>query len=154
MKSIVAFLVLSLTFLVPAYSIHKSPDHKAKSESHVVNPQIKLEVDGVVAKPLTKRAIRAQKRWQRASKWIAKYAEASGENRVVAAALLAFFIGALGIHRVYLGGNGLLILGYIFTIGGLFGILPLIDFIRIVSGGIDHYEGNDALFAAFQSFGT
>jgi TM2 domain-containing membrane protein YozV len=51
----------------------------------------------------------------------------------MAAALLAFFLGSLGIHRFYVGkiGTGVLI---IVTIGGFFGIWPAIDFIVILLG--------------------
>ena len=46
--------------------------------------------------------------------------------------LLCFFLGALGVHRFYVGkiGTGILML---FTLGGL-GIWALIDFIVIVTG--------------------
>jgi TM2 domain-containing membrane protein YozV len=57
---------------------------------------------------------------------------ASPKSRL-AAALLAFFLGGLGIHRFYVGkiGTGILI---IVTIGGFFGIWVLIDFIMILVG--------------------
>jgi TM2 domain-containing membrane protein YozV len=57
---------------------------------------------------------------------------ASPKSRL-AAALLAFFLGALGVHRFYVGkiGTGILI---IVTIGGFFGIWPLIDLIIILVG--------------------
>jgi TM2 domain-containing membrane protein YozV len=57
---------------------------------------------------------------------------ASPKSRL-AAALLAFFLGGLGIHRFYVGkiGTGILI---IVTIGGFFGIWVLIDFIMILIG--------------------
>ncbi|MCB9269303.1 MAG: TM2 domain-containing protein [Lewinellaceae bacterium] len=74
----------------------------------------------------------------------------TGENEIIVAVLLALFLGCLGIHRVYLGGSWLLILAYFFTFGGLFGILPLIDFIRLAAGGIDHYIDNNRFFAAFE----
>jgi TM2 domain-containing membrane protein YozV len=74
---------------------------------------------------------------------------AGGEHNAALAILLAFFIGWTGIHRVYLGGKPILILLYIITFGGIFGILPLIDFIRLIIGHMDHYEGNDKFFAAF-----
>lgn len=76
-------------------------------------------------------------------------AMSSGSHNAVVAILLAFFLGGLAIHRVYLGGRPLLILLYLVTIGGIFGLLPLIDFIRLIIGQMDHYEGNDDFFAAF-----
>lgn len=75
---------------------------------------------------------------------------AGGDHNVAVAIILAFFLGGFGIHRVYLGGRGILILLYIITLGGIFGILPLIDFIRLIIGDMDHYEDNDSFFAAFQ----
>ncbi|AGP31315.1 TM2 domain-containing protein [Corynebacterium terpenotabidum] len=67
----------------------------------------------------------------------------------IAAALLAFFLGSLGVHNFYLGYNGkawtqlgLTIFGYvtaIFLIGFLFilgvGIWAFVEFIMILAGG-------------------
>lgn len=75
---------------------------------------------------------------------------AGGDHSAAVAIILALFLGGLGIHRVYLGGRGILILLYIITLGGIFGILPLIDFIRLIIGDMEHYEDNDSFFAAFQ----
>jgi TM2 domain-containing membrane protein YozV len=62
---------------------------------------------------------------------------ASPRSRL-AAALLAFFLGALGIHRFYVGkiGTGVLM---IFTLGGL-GLWVLIDFIIILVGSFKDKE--------------
>ncbi len=61
-----------------------------------------------------------------------------------------FPVGGLGLHHyVYLGGRPILILFYIITFGGIFGLLPLIDFIRLIIGQMDHYEGNDKFFGCF-----
>jgi TM2 domain-containing membrane protein YozV len=62
---------------------------------------------------------------------------ASPRSRL-AAALLAFFLGALGIHRFYVGkiGTGVLM---IFTLGGL-GLWVLIDFIVILVGNFKDKE--------------
>jgi hypothetical protein len=56
---------------------------------------------------------------------------ASPKSRL-AAALLAWFLGVLGIHRFYVGkvGTGILM---ILTLGGL-GVWALIDFIMILIG--------------------
>lgn len=68
---------------------------------------------------------------------------ASPKSRL-AAALLCFFLGVLGIHRFYVGkiGTGIL---WLLT-GGIFGIGALIDFIMILVGAFkdkqDRYVAN------------
>ncbi|MFQ5760643.1 MAG: TM2 domain-containing protein [Acidiferrobacterales bacterium] len=57
----------------------------------------------------------------------------------VPAILLCFFLGALGIHRFYVGKIGTGILQLI-TLGGL-GIWALIDFIMIVTGNFKDKQG-------------
>ena len=57
----------------------------------------------------------------------------------LAAALLCFFFGCIGVHRFYVGkiGTGVLM---ILTLGGL-GIWSLIDFIIICCGGFKDSSG-------------
>lgn len=57
----------------------------------------------------------------------------------LAVSLFAWFLGAFGVHRFYLGkiGTGLLML---FTIGGL-GIWALVDFIMAVAGVMKDKDG-------------
>jgi TM2 domain-containing membrane protein YozV len=51
------------------------------------------------------------------------------------AALLAFPLpfGVVGLHRIYLGTQPHIPLVYVGTVGGVFGILPLADFIAILN---------------------
>ena len=66
-------------------------------------------------------------------------AEVSEKKRLVAL-LLCFFLGALGIHRFYVGkiGTGIL---QIVTICGFFGIWVLIDLIMIIVGKFTDKQG-------------
>jgi TM2 domain-containing membrane protein YozV len=56
----------------------------------------------------------------------------ASDKSFVAAILLNFFLGGLGIHRLYLGTETLTWVGYILTCGGIFGIVPLVDFIVLI----------------------
>ncbi|MGH9842984.1 MAG: TM2 domain-containing protein [Blastocatellia bacterium] len=68
------------------------------------------------------------------------------------AALLAFFLGVLGIHRFYLGYNGIGIVQLLLLVGGFLtcgitsiaaGLWAFIDFILILTGSISKdAEGN------------
>lgn len=72
------------------------------------------------------------------------------DNDGIVAAILALFLGGLGIHRVFLKSDGIIILWYILTVFGIFGLIPLIDFFRLLLQGSAHYRGNNSLFACFQ----
>ena len=63
----------------------------------------------------------------------------TSEKGFVPTLLLCFFLGALGVHRFYVGriGSGILML---LTFGGL-GIWSLIDFIYIAIGKFEDREG-------------
>lgn len=76
----------------------------------------------------------------------------AGDNYVMAL-VLCFFLGTLGIHRVVTG-TPISILWYLLTFGGIFGIVPLIDFIMmLVDGNTSRFEGNPSLFACFSGGG-
>jgi TM2 domain-containing membrane protein YozV len=55
-------------------------------------------------------------------------------NRKITAAILAFPFpfGIVGLHRIYLGTKPYVPVAYIATLGGVFGIIPLIDFCAIL----------------------
>lgn len=63
---------------------------------------------------------------------------ATGKSQLIAA-VLAFLVGALGIHRFYLGYTGIGI-AQLLTLGGC-GIWALIDLIRILMGDLKPKDG-------------
>ena len=66
----------------------------------------------------------------------------------VLALVVLFLVPYLGIHRVMMGGSYWLIVGYIVSFGGFFGLLPLMDFFRILLEP-EHYRKNNKFMAAF-----
>jgi TM2 domain-containing membrane protein YozV len=73
---------------------------------------------------------------------------ASSEKSAPVALLLDFFLGGLGVHRFYLGTEVMTGVGYILTCGGIFGIVPLIDFIVLIINldDISKYIDNPKFF--------
>jgi len=56
----------------------------------------------------------------------------NSDKNAIVAALLAFFLGGWAIHRYYLGTKSMMFFYYFCTCGGIFGVLPLIDFIMLL----------------------
>lgn len=73
---------------------------------------------------------------------------ASGNKEAVVAILLDFFLGEFGVHRFYLGTEVMTGIGYIITCGGIFGIVPLVDFIVLIINmdDISKYVNNPKFF--------
>jgi TM2 domain-containing membrane protein YozV len=73
-----------------------------------------------------------------------RYHTAFQENRRLTAAMLTFALGMLGVHRLYLGTKPWIPAVYLFTCGGGFLVLPLIDFgVILLSKDISKFEHND-----------
>lgn len=70
------------------------------------------------------------------------------DKDAVVAIVLDFFLGGLGIHRFYLGTKTMTGIGYILTCGGIFGIVPLVDFVVLVINNedISPYINNPKFF--------
>jgi TM2 domain-containing membrane protein YozV len=71
------------------------------------------------------------------------------KNKKVVAALLAFPFpfGIVGLHRIYLGCAPYVPVAYIGSLGGVFGILPFIDFcVLLLDKDIDRYINNKKIF--------
>jgi TM2 domain-containing membrane protein YozV len=69
----------------------------------------------------------------------------ASEKNAIVAALLAFFLGGYAIHRYYLGTKGTMFFYYFCTCGGIFGVVPLIDFVMLLvdSKDISKYCNNE-----------
>jgi len=64
-----------------------------------------------------------------------------GEKSWLTAVLLCFFLGGLGVHRFYLGFNGIGVVQFL-TAGGCF-VWALIDFIMLLMNKLPDSEGNE-----------
>lgn len=70
-------------------------------------------------------------------------------NKKITAAVLAFPFpfGIVGLHRIYMGTKPYVPVVYIATIGGVFGILPFIDFcVLMFDKDFQRYENNGKVF--------
>ncbi len=70
-------------------------------------------------------------------------------NKKITAAVLAFPFpfGIVGLHRIYLGTKPYVPIAYIASLGGVFGILPFIDFCTITfNKDFDQYRDNGKVF--------
>ncbi|MGZ3884059.1 MAG: NINE protein [Bacteroidia bacterium] len=66
-------------------------------------------------------------------------------NKRVTAALLAFPFpfGIVGLHRIYLGTKPYVPVAYIASLGGVFGVLPFIDFwVLLLDKDIEQFSSN------------
>jgi len=71
---------------------------------------------------------------------------ATVENKKVTAAILTVTLGMLGVHRIYLGTAPYIPAVYLFTFGGGFFVLPIIDLVMILSTkDISKFENNNKL---------
>lgn len=72
----------------------------------------------------------------------------AGGKSAIAAIVIDFFVGGLGIHRAYLGTKTFTWIGYILTCGGIGGIVPLVDLIVLIVNAkdISQFENNPKFF--------
>jgi TM2 domain-containing membrane protein YozV len=78
---------------------------------------------------------------------ISKPDEQKKKKLISAMLAFPFPLGFMGAHRVMLGCKPWIPVVYVATFGGCFGILPLIDFIAIItSKDIEQYENNPHVF--------
>ncbi|MDX1943039.1 MAG: TM2 domain-containing protein [Saprospiraceae bacterium] len=152
MKTLRLMLVLVVGFALantPVFGYVVAPN-TTENATTLSNAEEEIALSAKELKKQQKKEARAQKRAERRAKFIAWLGKVMAGDEQIVAILLAFFVGWLGIHRLYLGSDPIIILWYIITLGGFFGLIPLIDFIRLVIGQVDHYRDNSSLFRAFQ----
>ncbi len=68
------------------------------------------------------------------------------KHKRLKAFLLAVFLGNFGAHRLYLGTSPKVVVGYSFTLGGIF-VLPIVDAVMILTTpDLSAYENNKNFF--------
>lgn len=86
---------------------------------------------------------------ERPSPLLKNFRKKQRKGKKVIAALLAFPLpfGIVGLHRIYLGSAPYVPVVYIATLGGVFGVLPFIDFcVLLAAKKTDPYTDNDKIF--------
>lgn len=78
-------------------------------------------------------------------------ASLSAGKSPVGAILLTFFLGGFGVHRHYMGTRPWMWAIYTFTVGGIFGVVPFVDFIVVIVAAVEdnsiaRYCGNTSFF--------
>lgn len=133
-KFIAAFLVLAFTGLCGL---------NARASSYTVDDN---QIDQMLnSAPLTVNTVFADLSSVAGSSFAS--ATVSSKDPIVAI-VLDFFLGGFGIHRFYLGTEVLTGVGYILTCGGIFGIVPLVDFVVLIINykDISPYINNPKFF--------
>ena len=73
-----------------------------------------------------------------------------GTKKAVTSFILCTFLGGFGVHRHYMGTSKGMWAAYTFTFGGIFGIVPFVDWVMLIIGMVDddisEYIGNTKFF--------
>lgn len=113
----------------------------AKTNQKIASPdKVEMTVEALTPpNAVTKSLI--EKKVNKIRKKLEKNSEGgeSGKSQLIAL-LLCILVGALGIHRFYLGYTGIGIL--MLLTGGLCGILLIVDLIRIITGDLKPINGD------------
>jgi TM2 domain-containing membrane protein YozV len=86
---------------------------------------------------------------KRPSPLLRRFHDKQKRNQKITAAVLAFPFpfGLVGLHRIYLGCPPYVPVVYIGTLGGVFGVLPLIDFfVIVIDKNTENYVNNQQVF--------
>jgi TM2 domain-containing membrane protein YozV len=69
------------------------------------------------------------------------------KHKKLKAVLLALFLGHFGVHRIYLGTAPNVPVVYSLTLGGGFGLLPVLDIVAILTvKDLERYSNNEKVF--------
>lgn len=66
----------------------------------------------------------------------------TGSPTPVASFILCTFLGGFGVHRHYMGTRPTMWVIYTFTFGGIFGIVPFVDWVMLLIGLVEDNIGS------------
>lgn len=138
-----SFYVLKFSILFLVLILLTSGNIKASaSETQIIVEDSTLVTDFNTESTSHQMSICAKKK----IKLITLLQQATVENKKVTAAVIALTLGMLGVHRIYLGTAPYIPAVYLFTFGGGFFVLPLIDLVMILTTkDISKFENNSKL---------
>jgi TM2 domain-containing membrane protein YozV len=123
----------------------------------VSHPQTETVTPAKAEKASTRQELKQERKANKLMQKLERLAspdKAKGDDKFIIAIILTLFLGFAGIHRVYLGGSPLLIIGYLLLnllfLAGC--ILALIDLIAmLVKNDTSAFQGNNKLLAGFDA---
>lgn len=132
-------------FFIPIFFLFVSIHGRLNATNCVLPHTLEnVVIDSVVSNESTPEVSQAPK--INKVKLITLLQKATVENKKVTAAILTLTLGMLGVHRIYLGTAPYIPAVYLFTFGGGFFILPIIDLVMILTtNDISKFENNNKL---------
>jgi hypothetical protein len=146
---VLSTITIALTSAIPAAKTPVTPEkaniamvalQKAASDGKLTNKELtKIATEFKGEKLTLKERLSVKLFGKKIADKLSSSAPAAGGKSQLTAAIICFFLGAIGIHRFYLGYTWQGIV-QLLTLGGC-GIWALIDFIRILMGTLEPKDG-------------
>ncbi len=135
-------LLLSLLLTVASLGVYAAD---ASAESYVVDD---VQIEQLIAQSEDVSLAISDNSMLQNSSMATAPTQIKANKEFVPALLLNFFLGGFGIHRLYLGTKPITWIGYILTCGGIFGVVPLVDFIVLIinNDNLSPYIDNPKFF--------
>jgi len=131
MKKLLSVLFLTCAFSVVSFAGKSDYLLNTTKVNQMFDNAIEISIDNLVKKNLIENSVHK----------FSMMGDDVQTTILIALVVEAVGLGSLGIHRYVLGTKPSMFALYCFTCGGIFGIVPLVDFVVLVIDGLLEDEG-------------